>query len=184
MTASIPLAESNTGYQLTHRLDIQALRGLAIIYVLVQHAQYGWLSGGFLGVDIFFVVSGFLVTGMIVDELDRGTFTLRNFYVRRIRRLLPAAYCTIAVTAAVAPFLLDFFELKNLLWQVLGSFGFVSNYVLWRQVDYFNGEADLKPLLHMWSLSLEEQYYFFLPFVLIFTPRRIRFFGCNFNRCY
>ncbi|QAY77488.1 acyltransferase family protein [Sphingosinicella sp. BN140058] len=156
------------------RIDIQLLRALAIILVLLHHAHVPYVPGGFLGVDIFFVVSGYLMTGIIARELDEGRFSFRNFYARRIRRLLPAAYATLAVTALLAPFLLDHWEYRDFLAQLAGSFTFVVNLVLWKQSDYFNSGAALKPLLHMWSLSLEEQYYLVLPLLLFCFPKRFR----------
>ncbi|PSJ38286.1 acyltransferase family protein [Allosphingosinicella deserti] len=156
------------------RIDIQLLRALAIILVLLHHAHVPFVPGGFLGVDIFFVVSGYLMTGIIVRELEEGRFTFKGFYARRARRLLPAAYATLGVTAALAPFLLDYWEYRDFVAQLAGSFAFVVNAVLWQQSDYFNSGAHLKPLLHMWSLSLEEQYYFLLPILLFFWPKRMR----------
>lgn len=159
----------------SQRTDIQALRGLAIILVLLHHARIAVVPGGFLGVDIFFVISGFLMAGLIDEALDNGTFSFASFYARRARRLLPAAYATLLVTAAVAPFLLDATEYRYFLSQLAGSFGFVVNFVLWQQTDYFGSGAELKPLLHMWSLSVEEQFYIFLPMGMLLATKRFRF---------
>ena len=156
------------------RVDIQVLRALAVILVVLQHARVPYLPGGFLGVDIFFVISGYLMTGLIVDAIDAGRFTFSDFYARRARRLFPAAYATIVVTVLAAPWLLDPYEFRNLVEQVAGSFSFTVNMVLWRQVDYFNSGAALKPLLHMWSLSVEEQFYIVVPVLLLFCPARRR----------
>jgi peptidoglycan/LPS O-acetylase OafA/YrhL len=156
------------------REDIQILRGLAIILVLLHHASVPGVPGGFLGVDIFFVLSGYLITGLIVEALDQNRFSWRDFYVRRIKRLFPAAYATLAVTALLAPVFLDSVEYRNFAWQLLGSFAFVANIVLWRQSDYFGSEAAFKPLLHMWSLSIEEQFYIVLPPLLHFCAVRLR----------
>lgn len=158
----------------TTRWDIQALRGWAIALVIIDHAKLPLFEGGFLGVDIFFVISGFLMTGLIVRAIDNGTFTLGDFYSRRARRLLPAAYSTIIATALFAPFVLDPYELHDFVAQVIGSLTFTVNYVLWQQIDYFNNLANLKPLLHMWSLSLEEQYYLAVPVLLLLCSRRMR----------
>jgi peptidoglycan/LPS O-acetylase OafA/YrhL len=154
------------------RTDIQALRGLAIVLVLLHHAPVASLPGGFLGVDMFFVVSGFLMTGLIADAIAGERFSFRAFYARRVRRLFPAAYATLAVTALVAPLLVDSFEYQRFVAQLAGSFGFVANVVLWRQSDYFSSGAHFKPLLHMWSLAVEEQFYLVLPFVMLVVPRR------------
>jgi peptidoglycan/LPS O-acetylase OafA/YrhL len=156
------------------RIDIQLLRALAIILVVLHHAHVPFVPGGFLGVDIFFVVSGYLMTGIIARELEQGTFSFAGFYARRVRRLLPAAYATLAVTAALAPFLLDQWEYRDFFAQLAGSFTFVVNMVLWQQSDYFNSGAGMKPLLHMWSLAVEEQYYIVLPLLLFLCPRKLR----------
>lgn len=156
------------------RVDIQLLRAWAVLTVIVNHARVPFLPGGFLGVDIFFVISGYLMTGLIDEGLVNRTFTFRGFYARRARRLLPAAYATLVVSALAAPLLLDALEYQAFVKQLAGAFAFVSNIVLWKQANYFGGEAVLKPLLHMWSLSLEEQYYLLLPPALFFCARRFR----------
>ncbi len=156
------------------RYDIQALRGLAIALVLIDHAALPGFPGGFLGVDIFFVISGFLMTGMIDEALRNRSFSLKTFYIKRIRRLFPAAYATLAVTALAAPFLLGALEFKNFVAQLVGAFTFTANFFLWRQADYFGSGAELKPLLHMWSLSIEEQFYLFLPVLMMLLPMRRR----------
>ena len=144
------------------RSDIQALRGLAVLLVLATHARLG-LPAGYLGVDIFFVISGYLITGMVnrsVEDqyLGRGRFSFRAFYFRRAKRLLPAAYVTFALTALAAPFLLSSSERHEFVLQVVGAVTFTANFVLFQQTNYFAGAADFKPLLHIWSLSIEEQY--------------------------
>ena len=156
------------------RIDIQALRGLAIILVLMHHARISFVPGGFLGVDIFFVISGYLMAGIIDEALNNGSFSFAAFYARRVRRLLPAAYATLLVTAALAPLLLDASEYRYFVTQLAGSFGFFVNFVLWQQTDYFGSGAELKPLLHMWSLSVEEQFYIFLPMGMLLATRRFR----------
>ncbi len=156
------------------RADVQALRGVAILLVLAHHAHIPGLPGGFLGVDVFFVISGYLMTGLIDRELVDSRFSFARFYARRIRRLLPAAYATLSVTAIAAPLLLDSQEYRAFVAQLAGSFGFVANIILWKQSDYFATAADLKPLLHMWSLAVEEQYYLGLPLVLFVFPARLR----------
>ena len=154
------------------RVDIQALRGFAVSLVLIYHADIGFLKAGYLGVDIFFVISGFLITGLIKKEIEQGIFSFYEFYFRRAKRLLPAAYATFVLTAIAAPFFLNAQELNDFSAQMLGAVTFTGNIVLLMQSGYFAGAADLKPLLHVWSLSLEEQYYLFLPAFLVFLPRR------------
>ncbi len=154
------------------RTDIQALRGFAVLAVLFYHAKIGLFPAGYLGVDIFFVISGFLITRLIRDGLLDGTFRFGTFYLRRAKRLLPAAYVTFFVTALIAPWLLTRSELLDFHHQMLGALSFSANIVLWRQSGYFEGQAELKPLLHTWSLAVEEQYYFLLPALMAFIPRR------------
>ncbi|HTJ97709.1 MAG TPA: acyltransferase family protein, partial [Rhodocyclaceae bacterium] len=154
------------------RCDIQALRGYAVLIVLLYHAKLTLLPGGYLGVDIFFVISGFLITRLIKDGIEKSTFSFTDFYFRRAKRLLPAAYITFLATAALAPLFLTSAELKDFQIQVAGAVSFTGNFVLWKQSSYFSGAAELKPLLHVWSLAIEEQYYFILPAFLFFLPRR------------
>ncbi len=154
------------------RTDIQALRGFAVALVLIYHADLGFLKAGFLGVDVFFVISGFLITGLIKKEIEQGVFSFSEFYFRRAKRLLPAAYATFVLTAIAAQFFLNAQELNDFSAQMLGAVTFTGNIVLLMQSGYFAGAADLKPLLHVWSLSIEEQYYLFLPAILIFLPHR------------
>ncbi|MCI4569078.1 acyltransferase family protein [Lysobacter sp. CFH 32150] len=154
------------------RIDIQALRGLAVLLVILQHAKAGFIDAGFLGVDIFFVISGFLITGMLARAITRGTFRFSEFYFRRAKRLLPAAYVTFAVTGVLAYFLLDAVEWHDFTLQLAGAVTFTGNLALWQQTGYFEGAAALKPLLHVWSLAVEEQYYLLLPAAMALLPRR------------
>ncbi|MDH0867415.1 acyltransferase family protein [Mitsuaria sp. GD03876] len=156
------------------RDDIQALRAIAVLWVLLYHAQLPGASGGYLGVDIFFVISGYLITGLIQRALGRGDFSFRAFYGRRARRLLPAAYVVLGATLLAVPWALNRSEQIDFAGQLLGALGFANNVVLWRQTGYFQGASDLKPLLHFWSLALEEQYYLVLPALLVFSPARWR----------
>jgi len=154
------------------RADIQALRGLAIIAVLLYHAKSRGFSAGYLGVDMFFVISGFLITSHIRDAIDAGRFTLTSFYFRRIKRLLPAAYTVFLFTLLSAPYFLTAPEMKDFYRQMIGAITFTANVALKNQTGYFEGAADLKPLLHTWSLSIEEQYYLLIPAAMLFVSRR------------
>jgi peptidoglycan/LPS O-acetylase OafA/YrhL len=154
------------------RSDIQALRGWAVLLVLLDHVKIGPFTQGYLGVDIFFVISGFLITGLIARAVQRGTFSFTDFYFRRMKRLLPAAYVTIFLTIIFARWSLTSLELQDFVEQVYGSLTWTINFVLWSQTDYFAGSASLKPLLHMWSLAVEEQFYLVVPLLLFFVPER------------
>ena len=154
------------------RTDIQALRGLAVSMVLLYHAGIGAFGAGFLGVDVFFVISGFLITGLIRREIERGSFSFSQFYFRRAKRLLPAAYTTFLLTALAAPFFLNATQFREFSWQMFGAITYSANIVLMSQSDYFASAAELKPLLHTWSLAIEEQFYLVLPALLVFVPRR------------
>lgn len=154
------------------RTDIQALRGIAVLAVVFYHAGIGRVNAGYLGVDIFFVISGFLITGLVAREKAAGRFSFREFYARRAKRLLPAAYATFLAAALAAPLFLNAKELRDFAAQMAGAVTFTGNVVLWRQTGYFEGSADLKPLLYVWSLAIEEQYYLLLPAALALIPRR------------
>ncbi|MEP7362526.1 MAG: acyltransferase family protein [Acidobacteriota bacterium] len=154
------------------RSDIQALRGYAVLLVVLSHAGFTRLKAGYLGVDIFFVISGYLITRLVKNGIDAGGFSFLEFYTRRLRRLLPAAYTTFLFTALASAYLLNAAELRDFGNQLLGALTFSANFVLWQQSGYFDGAAQLKPLLHVWSLAIEEQYYLLMPVSLVFVPRR------------
>jgi peptidoglycan/LPS O-acetylase OafA/YrhL len=156
-----------------YRPDIDGLRALAIVPVLTFHyAQRP--SGGFVGVDIFFVISGFLISSILYEELEAEAFSLREFYVRRIRRIYPALILVLAAVGAAAWLLslpTDFVRIGA---QIAGSSAFVANFVLWHQkTGYFVAPVESSPLLHLWSLGVEEQFYLLFPAIcLVFSKRR------------
>jgi peptidoglycan/LPS O-acetylase OafA/YrhL len=154
------------------RTDIQALRGVAVLAVLIYHSGLSATPSGFLGVDIFFVISGFLITGGLVQQRDLGGVDLFAFYMRRARRLLPASFTVFALVAVLSPMFLSSAAMADLTAQLLGAVTYSINFVLAQQSSYFDTAAEQKPLLHVWSLSLEEQYYFLLPLLIIASPRR------------
>jgi peptidoglycan/LPS O-acetylase OafA/YrhL len=156
------------------RFDVQFLRGVAVLVVVVFHAAADILPKGLLGVDVFFVISGYLMTGMILRELDHGRFDFRRFYYRRARRLLPACYSTLVATTIVGYLAMTSEQRSEYLTQLIGALTFSANFVLAEQGGYFAGDAHNRPLLHIWSLSLEEQYYFLLPAALALVAARYR----------
>lgn len=156
------------------RNDIQFLRGVAVLTVVLFHAGVGVFKAGYLGVDIFFVISGFLITTIILRELEDGDFSFNKFYLRRAKRLLPAVYCTLTVTSLVGYCFLTKTGWTDYFAQLLGAVTFTANLVLPLQTGYFDAAAEGKPLLHMWSLSVEEQYYLVMPWLLTITAPRFR----------
>ena len=149
-----------------YRPDIDGLRALAVAVVVIFHAGVSPLRGGFIGVDIFFVISGYLITRQISADLERGTFSIVGFYERRVRRIVPALLFAIAATLAVAPFVLFPTELKTSGMTAIASVLSVANLYLLTSAGYFAADAGTQPLVHMWSLGVEEQFYLFFPLLL------------------
>ncbi|WP_087501559.1 acyltransferase family protein [Pseudomonas sp. SID14000] len=156
----------------TIRVDIQVLRGLAVLFVVLEHLAIPGFQYGYLGVDIFFVISGFLITSIVSKGLERDSFSFKQFYLRRAKRLLPASFVTIFATIIAAKLLLPPMQIESLKQQIIGALSFSTNFVLMSQAGYFDLESATKPLLHMWSLAVEEQFYFFVPALLAFTPAK------------
>ncbi|MFX4212092.1 acyltransferase family protein [Aliarcobacter butzleri] len=152
--------------------EIDGLRAIAVLSVLIFHIDATYLSGGFVGVDIFFVISGFLITGIIKNEIETiGNFSFKNFYIRRAKRLLPALFIVFIVTTIVAVFLLSPTHLSSYGGSLVSAILSLSNMFFWIEADYFDVSAKVKPLLHTWSLSIEEQFYFIWPLTLLFLLR-------------
>jgi peptidoglycan/LPS O-acetylase OafA/YrhL len=156
---------------MTYRRDIDGLRGIAVLSVILFHAGFSWFQGGFIGVDVFFVISGYLITSIIQKEIDGGSFTLVNFYERRVRRIMPALFVTIVITWIAALLLYMPPEFKSYSASVATTAAFVSNILFWRQGGYFAGPAEIKPLLNIWSLAVEEQFYLLFPVTMVFLAR-------------
>lgn len=162
MAPGIPHPSSTRVY----RPDVDGLRALAVLFVVFYHAFPAWMPGGFVGVDIFFVLSGHLITGILLSDLDRGTFSIAGFYARRVRRIFPALLATLAATLLVGWALQLPDEFRRLGRHLLGGSTFSSNLLLWSESGYFDTSAETKPLLHLWSLAIEEQYYLGWPLLL------------------
>lgn len=159
--------EHESAYKMKYRPEIDGLRALAVLPVIFYHAGVETMAGGFVGVDVFFVISGFLITTIIASELNSQQFSVVSFYERRARRILPALIVVLAITSILAVSIMLPFELVNYGKGLVGAVLFVSNIVLWKQAGYFAAEAEMNPLLHTWSLGVEEQYYLFFPLLLM-----------------
>ena len=149
-----------------YRPDIDGLRAFAVLSVVLYHAFPNEVRGGFVGVDIFFVISGFLISSILFTEITEHRFSLTRFYGRRIRRIFPALAVCLAAVLAYGFVVLMPFELAKLGKHVFFGASFLSNIALWSESGYFDGAASLKPLLHLWSLGIEEQFYIFWPVLL------------------
>lgn len=149
-----------------YRPEIDGLRAVAILPVVLFHAAVPGFAGGYVGVDVFFVISGYLITSLIQRELDRGEFSFIRFWERRARRILPALTVVVMCSLAAGWFILIPPDLERLGAAALAQALFASNILFWRETGYFNPDAETKPLLHTWSLSVEEQFYLCFPLVL------------------
>lgn len=155
-----------------YRKEIDGLRALAVLSVMFFHAGIEVFSGGFVGVDVFFVISGYLITTVILAELVQGKFSIFDFYERRARRILPALFLVVFVCIPFAWYWLRPSDMKDFSQSVIAVSLFVSNLFFWSRSGYFDTAAEIKPLLHTWSLAVEEQFYVFFPLFVIFLWRR------------
>jgi peptidoglycan/LPS O-acetylase OafA/YrhL len=154
---------------LTHpkyRSDIDGLRAVAVLSVVGFHAFPNWIKGGFVGVDIFFVISGYLISTIIFGNLENGSFSYAEFYARRIKRIFPALILVLVSSYAFGWYVLLAADYKQLGKHIASGAGFISNFVLWLESGYFDSDAKTKPLLHLWSLGIEEQFYIIWPLLL------------------
>jgi len=162
---------------LRYRADIDGLRAVAVLGVVIYHAFPWVIPGGFIGVDIFFVISGYLISGILYKGHKAGTFSsfsFREFYARRIRRLFPALITMLVITMAYGWMILLPDEFQQLGKHVAAGTLFIQNFVFWQESGYFDTAASLKPLLHLWSLAVEEQFYIFFPLLLILLWRKTK----------
>ena len=154
-----------------YRADIDGLRAIAVIPVLFYHFGVPGFSGGFVGVDIFFVISGYLICGMIDGDIRKGSFSLANFYKRRILRILPALFAVFLVTSVLAAFYCLPVELVDYARSLASAVASISNVYFAQTAGYFDAPAETKPLLHTWSLGVEEQFYFAAPLLMLLVHR-------------
>lgn len=154
-----------------YRSEIDGLRAVAVISVIFFHAGFSIFSGGFVGVDIFFVISGYLIATIILSEMESGSFLLINFYERRARRILPALFFVMLISCVLAWFLLMPIDMKGFSQSLIAVSTFSSNLLFLREAGYWDTASELKPLLHTWSLAVEEQYYVFFPIFLMLMWR-------------
>ncbi len=156
----------------TYRPDIDGLRAVAVLAVLAYHAWPNWFHSGFVGVDIFFVISGYLITTIIAGQLEAGRFSIADFYVRRVRRIFPALTVVLVATLGFAWVVLLQDEFLQIGRHAVAGVGFFSNLLLWHEAGYFDNAGTTKPLLHLWSLGVEEQFYIVWPLLLWLVFKR------------
>ncbi|HHF5936939.1 TPA: acyltransferase family protein [Haemophilus influenzae] len=157
-----------------YRPEIDGLRAIAVISVIIYHLNENWLSGGFLGVDIFFVISGFLITGIIITEIQQNSFSLKQFYTRRIKRIYPAFITVMALVSFIASAIFIYNDFNKLRKTIELAIAFLSNFYLGLTQGYFDLSANENPVLHIWSLAVEEQYYLIFPLILILAYKKFR----------
>lgn len=159
---------------LRYRREIDGLRSIAVIPVILHHAHLSPFPGGFIGVDIFFVISGYLITTLLLKDLGADRLSIRVFYERRARRILPALFVVIAASIPFSLIWMFPLELNDFVQSIISTTLFSSNILFWLESGYFAAEAELKPLLHTWSLAVEEQYYILFPLMLALLWRAAR----------
>ena len=158
-----------------YRREIDGLRALAVLPVILFHADFAIFSGGFVGVDVFFVLSGYLITRLIVNEIDLRTFSIAGFYERRARRILPALFFVMACSLPFAWVLLLPSDFVDFTQSLIANPLFIANFLFWMERGYFGVATELKPLIHTWSLSVEEQFYVLFPLIFVFAWKRTFF---------
>jgi peptidoglycan/LPS O-acetylase OafA/YrhL len=166
------LAAEHHLVQPKYRADIDGLRAIAVLAVIGFHAFPSLVKGGFVGVDVFFVISGFLISSVIFESLDKGTFSFGEFYARRIKRIFPALIVVMTASLIFGRFVLLADEYKQLGKHIAAGAGFVSNFFFWQEAGYFDSAADAKPMLHLWSLGVEEQFYIVWPLMVYVASAR------------
>jgi peptidoglycan/LPS O-acetylase OafA/YrhL len=163
---------SSSSHSIAYRPDIDGLRALAILPVVLFHAFPQLLPGGFIGVDIFFVISGYLITSILLKDIQQGRYSINHFYARRVRRIFPALSIVLLFCLALGWIVLTAVEYRSLGKHAAGGAGFVANIMFWKEAGYFDAAGDTKPLLHLWSLGIEEQFYIVWPLLIYFVYKR------------
>jgi peptidoglycan/LPS O-acetylase OafA/YrhL len=154
-----------------YRREIDGLRAVAVLPVILFHAGFSIFSGGYVGVDVFFVISGYLITSILISELEQGKFSIVRFYERRARRILPALFFVMLACVPFSWVFMNSLQMKDFAQSLVAVVFFGSNILFWRESGYFAAAAELKPLLHTWSLAVEEQYYLIFPIFLLLVWR-------------
>ncbi|WP_235817163.1 acyltransferase family protein, partial [Canicola haemoglobinophilus] len=157
-----------------YRPEIDGLRAIAVLSVMLFHLNSNWLPGGFLGVDIFFVISGYLITSIISQEIQNNTFSYKNFYNRRIKRIYPVFILMLAIVSIIASLFFVHHEYEELRKTIKSATLFLSNLYLSHRQGYFDLAANENPILHIWSLAVEEQYYLFFPLLLVIAYKKFK----------
>ena len=158
---------------LIYRNEIDGLRALAVLPVILFHAGFSFFRGGFIGVDIFFVISGFLITSVILDQINNNHFSFIDFYIKRARRIIPAFYFVLLFSLFFSSLWLMPSDMKSFSKSIQFSVASLANIFFYRDSGYFSAASELKPLLHTWSLSIEEQFYWIFPFFLFFSSKHL-----------
>lgn len=159
------MQSANTG-EIKYRADIDGLRAIAVLAVVFYHAFPNLLTGGFIGVDVFFIISGFLISSIIFEKINSNSFSFLDFYIRRIKRIFPSLLFVLITFLILGWFVLFSIEYAQLGKHATGGIGFISNFILWKEIGYFDNASETKPFLHLWSLSIEEQFYLIWPVLL------------------
>ena len=163
---------SHYTHSISYRSDIDGLRALAILPVVLFHAFPDLIPGGFIGVDIFFVISGYLITSILLKDIQQGRYSIKTFYARRVRRIFPALSVVLFFCLLFGWLVLTASEYRPLGKHTAGGAGFIANFMFWKEAGYFDAAGDTKPLLHLWSLGIEEQFYIVWPVMLYFFAKR------------
>ena len=163
MNFLLTLTDISNIKRISFRQDINGLRAISVLAVVFYHADIEFFKGGWLGVDVFFVISGYLISNIIVSQINEGIFSFRNFYIRRIKRILPALFSTLLLTIPFAYFLLPPKAMEEFIDSMYASIFFYANYYFMNLDFYAADSTKFMPLLHTWSLAIEEQYYLLFP---------------------